>query len=356
MTWYRFSLFLWAAICFNTSSSEGSDLSQFSAILSQADVMSKNFQGEFICHSGESEDDRPLHFDLKGLKLQSQGRIWVESGNVVVEFLGGSEMTAVGKGSQYNDIEEVLALSDGTAYRFTAVGSTLTPYANLRIQDPGKSNLISSSINENILVYLKAITEIGGFPISSVLSVPNSVVRVDPSKGFYSVSAKYDDATNPASISYELTVVGSEVKCKSKLTTGIPARSLSIESLVEADLTDGVIIPRQVARRLSGPGYGVARREIMKFTPKELEGLKFPITSQFFRRYERNFAVLQGESQESSEYVTATPDKYMNPLHDRLNPTSKLSVKSSGSSIWMILLIANAILVVALFTWWYRVR
>lgn len=330
------------------------DLRKFSALLSQADVLSKGFQGEFLLHSGEDQTKNPLDFDLDGLQIKARGRLWVKSGNALAEFLGGSEMTAVGIGSEFNDIVEVLASSDGTFFDFISIGSTVTPYANLRIYGPDNSQLVRPKLEVNVLQYLNAMTAGNGLSVESVLTDPNSVVRVDSARGYYSVHAEHKDAKNPATLDFEVTVTGREAKGKSLMIAGPRSTSITAETLVEAEVAEGRIVPRRVANRLSGPGYGVARRNVMQFAPKELGTLTFPITAEFFKRYERDYAVLRGDAKESSEFVSAVPGKFSAPLSDRMNPNPSIpeAPHRTGRNV---LVVGNLIAVLAIVLW-YLVR
>jgi hypothetical protein len=354
MVAWRATLFLCVILFWCGCCRAQDDLRKVSARLSQADVLSSGFQGEFELLGTKEPADTPLDFRLEGLKPMGKGRLWVKSGSVLVEFLGGSELTAVGKGSPFNDIFEVLAVSDDASYHFLTIGSTNTPYANLRIYTQGMSQMetVRARIDTNILDYLNSAATINGFSVASLLTSRDCVVRVDEAKGSYSLRSEHRDAKNPSTVDYELTVKGHDVKCTSKLVAGAPAASVTIETLVEAELDHERIVPRRVAKRTSGPS--AKSRHVMQFTPKDLGAVNFPITAEFFRKYQRDYVVLRGDAQESSELILGSPEKFRQPMADRLAPTSR-NVTGQYSTGRIIFVVCNLVVAASLF-WWYLAR
>jgi len=339
---------------------QDANLAQVAAILKQADVISRGVEGEFAVYCGECSDECEVDFEIQGLKLESKGNVSVNSANAVVEFLGGTESTFVGTGSRYNDLSEVIARSDDTYFEYQTIGSTLTPYANLRIHRTDTSQAIMTRLNTNVLDYFKAVTELNGFPIESWLVVPECVVEVDSTKGQYAISAQHHDAINPATLKYDLTVTGSAVKCRFEMTSGANGKKVIAQSLVEADFDSQSIVPRRVGRKLSGPGWGAARREVMLFTPKIIDTMDFPISEKAFRRYERDYPVARGDETQSKEYVYAVPENRRMTLQDRLDISANLPPERGDppmESSWsrrQLFIVANAIVLIVFFAWLRR--
>lgn len=301
--------------------SRADDSKDLAALLDRADLTARGFQGEFEIFQGQHHTDAPLDFGTDGLRREFRGRLWVEGDDALVEFLGVPGMAPPGWNGRYKDIVQVLAASKNATFDFTAVDSTVTPYANLRVYPPDQPEWVRNRINSQILDYLNAISTINGFPVESLLASGDGVVRADPAKGQYSVTARYNDAKNPSTIIYDLAITDQTVRCSSKITAGPPTSVITIETLVEGDIHSGALIPRRVAKRISGPKLGAAKREVAHFTPKDLAPAPFPITAPFFQKYERAYAVLQGAAQ-TGEFINAPLSKASLDLHLDPNPAA----------------------------------
>jgi len=313
--------------CVHSRAADGSK--DLAALLSRADVVARGFRGEFETFSGEDEQDSPLDFRTDGLKREFQGRLWVEGDDALVEFLGDPGMTPPGWKSRYKDVVQALAASKDATFDFFSVGSTATPYANLKIYAPDQPEWVRNRIDSQILYYLNALSTINGFKVESLLTSGDGVVRADPAKGQYSITARHNDAKNPSTLIYDLTVTDQSISCSSKLTAGPPASAITIETLAEGETRSGTIIPRRVAKRISGPRFGAAKRGVAHFTPKDLEPAPFPITSDFFQKYERAYALIQDDGQ-TGEFINAPLPKaslnlYLDP--NPIDPSARRGAK-----------------------------
>lgn len=280
----------------------GDELSDLSELLSLAAAPAENFRGTFVCYAGADDSTDPPDCERGGMAEQHRGRAWVGSGQAVIEFFdASSEPSSESTGV---DIREVLAKSDSSLFRFTAVESSVTQFANLRVHDVAGGINVQRQIDESLLKPLKAITEIAGFPITSVLASPDAEIEFDPVVGMYSVQA-HSGGASPASISFQLTINGREVNSRARLEMGPTASQILVESAAEADHVESAIVPRRVVTRTSGPGYGPGRREVVIIEPLELPDIAHPITIEYFRKYQRDFPVVYGDAADTSEHVLA---------------------------------------------------
>jgi len=290
----------------------GDDSKDLAALLSRADVVARGFRGEFETFRGEDRPDEPLDFRTDGLKREFKGRLWVKGDDALVEFLGDPGMTPPGWNGRYKNVVQALAASKNETFDFTAIGSTAAPYANLRVYAPDQPEWVRNRIDSQVLDYLNALSTINGFQVESLLTSAEAVVKADPAKGRYSITARHNDAKNPSTITYDLTISDQTVSCSSKLTTGPAASVIIIETMAEGEIQGETIIPRRVARRISapawgdmGPGLRDVTREVALFTPKDLEPAPFPISSDFFKKYERPYSVIQGDAGQSRWFFHA---------------------------------------------------
>lgn len=267
------------------------------------------FRGEFETFRGEDQADAPLDFRTDGLRPKFKGRVWVKGDDALVEFLGNPGMTPAGgeSRSKYSDIFQVLAASKDGTFDFTALAPT---HATLKTYTPDQPEWVRNRIDSQILDPLSAFSTINGFPIATLLTNGEAVVRADPAKGQYSITAKHKDPGHPSTLTYDLAITDQAVRCSSKLTGGPPDSVITIETLAEGDIQSGTFIPRRVAKRTSAPGWGDTgpgwrdvTREVAHFTPKDFEPAPFPITADFFKKYERPYSVTQGDAKQFSGFI-----------------------------------------------------
>lgn len=117
----------------------------------------------------------------------------------------------------YKDIIQVLAASRAGTFNFWP---SLPGYATLTTFTPAQPEWVRNRIDAEVLHPLNAFSTINGYPVESLLTSGDGVVRFDPSKGQYSITARRNEAKNPATLIYDLTITDQTVRCSSKITTG----------------------------------------------------------------------------------------------------------------------------------------
>lgn len=281
------------------------DSKDLAALLSRADVASRGFRGEFETFRGEDQPNAPLDFRTDDLRPEFRGRLWVKGEDALVEFLGGPGMEPSGRDARdkSREIIQVLAASKDATFDFTALPRQ---NATLKIYNPDQPEWVRNRIDSQILDPLNA------FSFAKTLINDEAVVRADPAKGQYSITAKYNDARNPSIVICDLAITDQTASISSKLAVGPPASVITIETLAEGDVQDGAIIPRRVVKRISAPGSGDVgpewrdvTREVALFTPKDFEPAPFPITADFFKKYEKPYSVIQGDARQSNGFANA---------------------------------------------------
>lgn len=289
--------------CSPTSAEDGSK--ELAELLSRADVVARGFRGEFETFSGEDQPEAPLDFRTEGLRWKARGRLWVKGDDALVEFLGYPGATPAGSESRYEDIIQVLAASKDGTFDFTAVGPAAMYHATLKTYSPDQPEWVRNRIDSQILDPLKSLSTISGYPIATLVASGDAIVQANPAQGQYSITAQHKDPGHPSTLTYDLTITDQTVRCSSKLTAGPPASVITIETLAEGDIQSGTIIPRRVAKRISapawgnlGPGWRDVTREVTHFTPKSFDPAPFPITADYFKKYERSYSVTQGDSKQ----------------------------------------------------------
>lgn len=286
--------------CALSRADEAKDLA---ALLERADVVARGFRGEFETFGGYDQPDAPLDFRTDDLRWKSKGRLWVKGDDALVELPRNPAAPPPEWNGPYNDIIQVLAASRAGTFDFQPTGpghATLTTYT------PAQPEWVRNRIDAEVLLPLNVFSTISGFPVESLLTSGDGVVRFDPSRGQYSVTAQHNDPKNPSTLIYDLTITDQTVRCSSKTTTGLPASAIIIETLAEGDNLNGTLTPRRVARRISAPAWGNlgpgerdVTREVVLFTPKDLEPAPFPITTDYFKKYEHAYTVTPGVTKHS---------------------------------------------------------
>lgn len=280
------------------------------ALLSRADVTARGFRGEFEIFGGYDQPEKPLDFRTDDLRWKFKGRLWVRGADALVEFLRHPAATPSESNDPYKNLIQALAASEAGTFDFQ---SFAPGHATLKTYTPAQPERVRNRIDAEILDPLNAFSTINGFPIESLLTSGEAVVRADPATGRYSITAHRGGAKNPSNLTYELTVMDQTVNCSSKLTVGPPESAITIETLAEGDILSGALVPRRVAKRISapawgnlGPGQRDVTREVALFTPENLAAVPFPITPDFFKKYGWTYTVTQGAASTPNRFATPT--------------------------------------------------
>jgi hypothetical protein len=247
------------------------------------------------------------------LPIKSEGnasyaRFYKHGENILLETSGNTELSNVGPGSRFNNIADVIVFSDAQVFEFLPLGSGADPFANLHIRRPKDVPNLRRRIDDSFVFVLASAYQVNGLSVAPSVVSPDVEVSGDLQSGL-SLYAK--SGSKEANSNSRYTVKASEgkfstyVRVESQLTgTG----SLVVEVRCDG-LWDGLTAtPSIVVRKLSGTAFGepVVNQYKITVEPWE-ESIKFPIDKFFFKRYERDYTVSNGDEL-TGEVIEAVPE------------------------------------------------
>ncbi|MFZ4818687.1 MAG: hypothetical protein ACOYLU_08560 [Limisphaerales bacterium] len=333
-------------------------LEDLAAILAEAEKPVSFFRGRITAYKGEDTVElvnQDISHKVDGLRKLHEASVWIDGSHALVEF--SAEPTTnvnnpgsryVGPTSPYNDLNEVLATGSAGAFQYLTIYSSDKPFANLHVFDARSSELIRTRLNDVAFSALKAFTELGQFPLKAVLVDPSCEVSYRRTDGRYILHAKSDQAGRSTTLDYWISRTGEDVEASMSLSTDDDNRGdLLLQSHVRGIAGRDGITPTVIARRYSGSLFGRTEREVVHIEAKDLEHVDLPVNRDFFRRYERHYAVLDNQATRTDALVRATPDRYAIPLDERVG-LGAIEVAEAGSWFGRLLFIGNIIVVVSM--------
>jgi len=333
-------------------------LEDLAAILADAEKPVSFFRGRITAYKGEDTVEsvqQDISHTVDGLRKLHEANVWIDGSHALVEFsaepatnISDPGSRYVGPSSPYNDLNEVLATGSAGAFQYLTIYSSDKPFANLHVFDARNSELIRIRLNDVAFSALKAFTELGQFPLKAVLVDPSCEVTYRKTDGRYIVHAKSDQAGRNTTLDYWISRTGQDVEARMSLSTDDGNRGdLLLQSHVRGIAGRDGIIPKVITRRYSGSLFGPTEREVVHIEAKDLEHVGLPVNRDFFRRYERDYAVLDNQATRTDALVRATPDRYAIPLDERVG-LGAIEVPEAGGWFGRLLLIGNIIVVVSM--------
>lgn len=287
---------------------------KLSNLLKLSSESSQRFQGTITTYQSENPGKLTLKFDKNLARKEFTANCWVKGKRDLlfeVEVPKVNWMATVGPGSRFNETTEVIAKSKKSYFQYVPIGSMAMPYANLSIFDIHQGSNIDDRLDADLWANLNAFHEIAGFPVLGVLANPSYHVKFDLSQGAYEVTGSQRGPEVNSELLYSLRLADGSAECHVRFSSRVaPADEVVFESLVQGTFTDISLTPSLIIRRVSSPQLASPQVSIVELTNELKDQIAFPIDKQFFVRYQREYAVLIGESTTSSELIDGVPNQF----------------------------------------------
>jgi hypothetical protein len=244
---------------------------------------------------------------LKAEKTTSSARFHKQGENILFETSGNVELSNVGVDSRFNNIADVIVFSEDQVFSFLPLGSGADPFANLHIYRPKDVPHLRRRIDNSLVFVLASAYQVSGLSVASAVISPDAKVSGDLQTGL----SLHVISKSPVKNELKYNVKASEGKFSTFaiLDTQLGESGSIVYEVRSEGLWNGhSAIPDIVVKRVSGATFGnpVVNQYKVGVEPSD-EKIKFPIDKLFFKRYERDYTVSNGEKL-TGEIIEAVPE------------------------------------------------